>query len=199
MKLPRIDRALVDCENHLHSTASFNTEIESLLTYSLLVVIYAEFEQMVNVIVQEKCNSIEDEALRELAKSCIGSVSRIQSSQMGDMLERFGAGRKAAFRNEITANQGRQRAETFYNNLITNRHDTAHSIGSNLTFGEVKRYYQEGQDDCKVVRFAPSSSEMAGLQGWNCGFPLSRERGVGADSTGWKDFAIVLPRRPCGA
>ena len=144
MKLPRIDRALVDCENHLHSTASFNTEIESLLTYSLLVVIYAEFEQMVNVIVQEKCNSIEDEALRELAKSCIGSVSRIQSSQMGDMLERFGAGRKAAFRNEITANQGRQRAETFYNNLITNRHDTAHSIGSNLTFGEVKRYYQEG-------------------------------------------------------
>jgi hypothetical protein len=144
MKLPRIDRALVDCENHLHSTASFNTEIESLLTYSLLVVIYAEFEQMVNVIVQEKCNSIEDEALRELAKSCIGSVSRIQSSQMGDMLERFGAGRKAAFRNEITANQGRQRAETFCNNLITNRHDTAHSIGSNLTFGEVKRYYQEG-------------------------------------------------------
>ena len=49
------------------------------------------------------------------------------------------------------------------------------------------------QDDCKVVRFAPSSSEMAGLQGWNCGFQLSRERRVGADSTGWKDFAVVLP------
>ena len=48
------------------------------------------------------------------------------------------------------------------------------------------------QDDCKVVRFGPSASGMGGLQGWNCGFPLSRERRVGADSTMWKDFAIVL-------
>ena len=50
-----------------------------------------------------------------------------------------------------------------------------------------------GPDDCKVVRSAPSSAEIAGLQGWNCGFPPSRERRVGADSTGWKDFAIVVP------
>ena len=48
------------------------------------------------------------------------------------------------------------------------------------------------QDDCKVVRFGPSASGVGGLQGWNCGFPLSRERRVGADSTMWKDFAIVL-------
>ena len=142
--MPRIDNALEDCENHLVATYSFSTEVERLLTYSLLVVIYAEFEQMMNSIVQEKCNLIEDESLRELVRGCLGNVSRIQSSHIGDLLERFGEGRKIAFRSKITATADNQRAETFYNNLITNRHDTAHSIGSNLTFEEVKRFYLEG-------------------------------------------------------
>ena len=31
--------------------------------------------------------------------------------------------------------------------------------------------------------------------GWNCGFPLSRERRVGADFTGRKDFATILGGR----
>ena len=69
---------------------------------------------------------------------------RIQSSHIGDLLERFGEDRKTTFRSKITATADNQRAETFYNNLIINRHDTAHSIGSNLTFEEVKRFYLEG-------------------------------------------------------
>ena len=144
MRVARIDRALEDCENHLSSTESFGTPIERLLTYSLLVVIYAEFEQKINSIVQQRCDSIEDDSLRELVSKCIGGVSRIQSSNIGDLLQRFGEQRKTSFRSEITANQANQRAETFYNNLITNRHDTAHSIGSNLTFEDVKQFYQEG-------------------------------------------------------
>ena len=144
MHLPRIDKALEDCENHLSATKSFGTEIEKLLTYSLLVLIYAEFELTVKVIVEEKCNSIEDGAIRELVKSCLGNVSRIQSSHMSDLLGRFGTVQKAAFRNEIAANQTNQRAETFYNNLIANRHETAHSTGSNATFMDIKRFYQEG-------------------------------------------------------
>ena len=144
MRVPRIDRALEDCEDHLKATNSFATQIERLLTYSLLVVIYAEFEQMINSIIQERCDLIDDESLRELVRLCIGNISRIQSSHIGDLLARFGADRKIAFRNKITASQTNERAETFYNNLINNRHDTAHSIGSNLTFDEVKQFYLEG-------------------------------------------------------
>ncbi len=144
MRVYRIDTALEDCENHLIATKSFGTQVETLLTYSLLVVIYAEFEQLINAIVQQKCDVIEDESLRELVRVCIGNVSRIQSGHMGDFLARFGPERKADFRSEIGANQASQRAETFYNNLITNRHDTAHSVGSNLTFNEVKQFYEEG-------------------------------------------------------
>ena len=144
MLIARIDRALEDCENHLASTESFGTPIERLLTDSLLVVIYAEFEQAINSIVQQRCNSIEDDSLRQLVLECIGSVSRIHSSSIGALLQRFGDQRRESFRNDITASQANQRAETFYNNLITNRHDTAHSIGSNISFADVKRFYQEG-------------------------------------------------------
>ena len=90
-----------DCENHLVATNSRGTPIESLLTYSLLVVIYAEFEQMLNSIVQERCNLIEDESLRERVRRCLSNVGRILSSQMGDLLERFGEDRKTAFKTRI--------------------------------------------------------------------------------------------------
>ena len=144
MLIPRVDSALEVCENHLTASNSFGTQIETLLTYSLLVVIYAEFEQTAKSIVQERCDFIEDESLRELVKGCLGNVSRIQSSHLGDLLERFGKDLKTAFNTRISATVANQRAVTFYNNLITNRHDTAHSGGSNLAFQEVKRFYQEG-------------------------------------------------------
>ena len=142
--MTRIDTALGDCESHLAASGSFGTRIESLLTHSLLVVIYAEFEQQINSIVLQRCDSIEDGSLREIVTSCIGSVSRIQSSDMGALLNRFGANHRAAFRDQITASIDSERAETFYNSLITNRHDAAHRTGSNLTFADVKRFYEEG-------------------------------------------------------
>ncbi len=142
--MARIDAALEDCENHLALSGSFGTSIENLLTYSLLVVIYAEFEQQINSIVQQKYASIEDREVREIVRSCIGSVSRIKSSDLGDLLKRFGENRRAAFRDQMTVSINNERAETSYNNLITNRHDTAHGTGSNLTFADVKRFYEEG-------------------------------------------------------
>ena len=140
MRLPRIDITLEICENHLTETESFGTQIEILLTYSLLVIIYAEFEQRINYIVQEKFDVIENECLR----GSIGNVSRILSGALGDLLERFGPELKPNFRSIISASQANQRAETFYNNLITNRNDTAHAGGSNLTFRDVKLFYEEG-------------------------------------------------------
>ncbi len=144
MRLSRIDTALDGCENHLTTTNSFHTPIETLLTYSLLVIIYAEFEQYINSVVHQKSDNIEEEWLREFVKGAIGNVSRIQSGALGDLLARFGSERKVDFRNAINVSQANQRAETFYNNLITNRNDTAHAGGSNLTFRDVKLFYEEG-------------------------------------------------------
>ena len=142
MRLARVDKALEDCENHLQSTGSWNTEIEQLLTYSLLIIIAAELEQAVRAIIQEKCDSIEDRAIREFVESSGGAVMRsIRSSELAGLLNRFGSGYKADFTSKTKASP---RAETYYNNLITNRNDTSHSTGSLSTFMEVKSFYEEG-------------------------------------------------------
>ena len=147
MRFARIDEALEVCENHLHSTGSSGTIIERLMSDSLLVIIYAEFEQTVEKIVQEKYEAIQDESLRTFIKSFSGRDSRgvlprgIKSSELADFLAKFGDAYKSEFRGKLYLNQ---RRETFYNNLITNRHDTAHSSGSNATFMDINDFYQEG-------------------------------------------------------
>jgi hypothetical protein len=109
---------------------------------SLLVLIYAEFEQNIKATILEKCSSIEDDSLRTFVDSCVDAVFRgVRSSEMAGLLNRFGGSYKERF-DQRTA--GNPQAVTFYNNIITNRHSEAHEHGGNVTFAEVKRFYEEG-------------------------------------------------------
>ena len=144
MRLDRIDKALDDCENHLIATGSFNTPIETLLIYALLIVIYAEFEQMIGVIVQHRIDAAEYDAEREGIRRNVGRVSRIRTSDLRELLDRFETGRGRAFRDRVLSSVSSQRSETYYNNLIENRHRVAHATGSNITFAEVRQFYDEG-------------------------------------------------------
>ena len=147
MRFARVDEALAVCEKHLDSTGSFGTLVERLMSDSLLVIIYAEFEQTVENTIQEKYEAIQDKSLRTFFGSFVGVESRrilprgIKSGQMADFLARFGDTYKSKFRSKLDVYQ---RGETFYNNLISNRHDTAHSSGSSVTFLDIKNFYQEG-------------------------------------------------------
>lgn len=142
MRLARIDQTLEECDRHLVSTGAQGTEIESLLTRSLLVLMCSEFEQKIEAIIQEKCASIGDSSLQEFFGSCVDAVFRsVKSSEMAGLLNRFGGGYKETFKNKTDANPV---AVTFYNNIVTNRHGVAHSDGGNVTFLEVKRFYEEG-------------------------------------------------------
>lgn len=147
MQFARVDEALEECENHLEATDSFGTPIERLLSYSLLVIIYAEFEQSVEKTIREKYETIQDESLREFFRSFSGRDSRrilprgIRSSDLSEFLARFGESYKSQFRSRLDVNP---RQEVFYNNLIVNRHDTAHSSGSNATFLDIQSFYHEG-------------------------------------------------------
>ena len=142
-----------ECQTHLTTTDSFGTPIERLLSYSLLVIIYAEFERNVEETIREKYETIKDESLREFFRSFSGRDSRrilprgIKSSDLSEFLARFGGTYKSQFRNRLDINP---RQETFYNNLIVNRNDTAHSSGSNATFMDIQAFYQEGNSvlDC---------------------------------------------------
>ena len=37
-----------------------------------------------------------------------------------------------------------QRAQNMYDSILNNRHNTAHGEGSDVTFGDVKQYYEHG-------------------------------------------------------
>lgn len=142
MRIERIEQTLERCEEHLSSASAFGTEIESLLTQSLLVLMCAEFERAIENLVQEKCLSIMDDSIREFVKSCVSAVFRsVKSSEMAGLLNRFGPMYKEAFKQKANDNQ---MAVTFYNKIVTNRHGVAHSEGTNATFPEVKRFYEEG-------------------------------------------------------
>ena len=142
MRISRIDQTLTDCESLLSSANAFGTEIENLLTQSLLVVIYAEFEQKINNILKDKCLSIKDDSIKKFFESSVGEVFRsMKSTDMGDFLGRFGATYKENYRQQIKNNQ---KAETSYGSILTNRHNVAHGKGTNASFREVKQYYEEG-------------------------------------------------------
>ncbi len=142
MRLVRIDQAFEECEKHLSSTKAFGTEIENLLTQSLLVLICAEFEQKIEAIIREKCAVIQDGSLREFVGSCVSAVFRsVKSSDIAGLLNRFGGAYKEIFKQKTDANQV---AVTLYNNIVTNRHGVAHSGGGNATFSEVKDFYEKG-------------------------------------------------------
>lgn len=138
MRLPRIDQALEDCERHLESTKSFNTPIESLLTQALLVISYAEFEQRMLATIEEKRTSGWDGPPGEIWYRSVGY------DDLAGILEQFGGAYIGTFKQQCNASHANQRAVTFYNNIVTNRHRVAHSSGANTTFPEFKRFYDEG-------------------------------------------------------
>ena len=145
MRITRVDDTLESCQNHLDSLGYFNPDIDTLLAYSALVITYAEFERTVLDILQEKCDFIPDEAIRRFTYSFLGTMNRrIYSSDLSDVLKRFGDTYRTAFNNKIRESIEYERAETSYNNLISNRNYAAHSTGTNLTFGDVRTAYENG-------------------------------------------------------
>ena len=142
MRLARIDEAISVCESHLIDTGVDNPAIENLLTQSLLVIMYAEFEQAIKALTEEKCRSIIDSALKEFIGVCAKAVFRgVKSSDLSELLQRFGPTFSDTFRQKTERNQ---RAVSFYNNIVVKRHGVAHSAGSNVTFRELKQSYDEG-------------------------------------------------------
>jgi len=142
MRIARIDEALERCVSHLSITSAYGTEIEGFLTYSILVLMCAEFENAIEAALQEKCSSVSDPSISAFFRSCVGAVFRsVGSSELAGLLNRFGSSHKESFVRHTNDNPV---AVTFYNNIVVNRHRVAHSVGSNATFREAKQFYEQG-------------------------------------------------------
>ena len=162
MQIKRIDQTLERCEEHLSSTSAYGTEIESLLTQSLLVTMYAEFERKIAFLVRERCSSVTDASIKAFIESSINAVLRnLRSDGIAGLLKRFGTTHRETFTHKTKDNQ---RAVTLYNNIVTNRHQVAHKEGSKITFSEAKQFYEEGHVVLDFFREALLTKDYDGIK-----------------------------------
>ncbi len=141
MKLSRIDNAILTCEQHLIQTNSHQTEIESFLTKYLLILICATFEEEIEKILLSRSDRINDNHIKSFFQHCIDKTFRsIKSSEIAGILGKFGNDYKEAFQNKANGTV----EETFYNNIVINRHSTAHTSGALITFNDLVSYYEKG-------------------------------------------------------
>ena len=161
MRIARIDQAITICDDHLEKSGAKGTEIESFLTQYLCVVMCAAFEEAIKAMVVERAAQHGDQELKSFVESAAGIVFRSpKTEEITGLLRRFGTDCRGRFREELDRNL---KAETFFNNIIVNRHETAHSSGSNLSFADLVNFYSEGHvvlDAVKLALMQPGSGNQ---------------------------------------
>jgi hypothetical protein len=141
MKLAQIDRAIEACTEHLAQTNSQGTEVEAFLAQYLAVMICGAFEEEIERIVVERLAASNDPEIEAFARSALDAVFRSTGiREISGLLNRFNPEVKKRFQDRICGT----RAETFFTNIVTHRHQTVHSGGTNVTVRELADFYDEG-------------------------------------------------------
>ncbi len=157
MRLPRVDSAINVCAEHIQKSSAAGTEIESYLTQHLLVFMCAAFEEHIEDLVHARVGKSGDAAIASFARSATSQLFRsLKTTEIAGLLGRFGKESKERFQDEMKRNQ---RAETFFNNIVTNRHEVAHLAGCNVTFPEIVQFYEEGHAVLDAIRTVLEMSE----------------------------------------
>jgi len=141
MRFGQLDYEIRQCEQHLDTTATRNTEVENYLVRYMLVRICAEYETRIAALVQRRCSRINDQYL--LRFSHWGAKLATRNFNVGDisgMLGLFGEDYKKTFSDAVLKTE----AETAWNNIYTNRHTVAHGNGTvMMTFPDLVRDYAD--------------------------------------------------------
>jgi hypothetical protein len=128
------------CEEHLDTTQMRNTEIESYFVQYLLVRICAEYETRVTTLVRRRCSRSRDKHLKAFAQQTAEYVCRHFSiSDIGKVLARFGSDYRTAFQGQVNTGM----AHVAWNNIYNNRQAVAHKMGTQMSFGDLKKDYAD--------------------------------------------------------
>ncbi len=142
MRIQKIDDALDHCESHLADSDTVEVQVESLLTQALLILICAEFEIKFRELIRRRFSSVEDVSVKKYLESHAEREPRnMKVDELAKLLNRFGQPHKDEFKSRATKNE---KAQTMYSNIWSNRNMVAHGEGSQVTFGDIKQYYEEG-------------------------------------------------------
>ncbi len=139
MRVKEIEKAMEDIKDY-----SKNDRIKDLLTQSLLILIYAQFEKEIKNLLKQRCESVPDEAVKTFIHKHIqkSALRGLKITELSGLLCQFDPSYKENFNQRINENGT---AKSTYESLLNNRHNVAHGQGINATFEDVKMFYEKGR------------------------------------------------------
>jgi hypothetical protein len=163
MTFGSLDFLIQRCEEHLDKTGMRSTEIESYFVQYLLVRIWAEYETRIATLVHRRCSRSRDKHLRSFAQGQAKIVAKnFKVSDIAGILGRFGEDYKLAFHTQVMSDT----RHVAWSNIYTNRMAVAHGVGAQMSFGDLKKDYQESRSlfDALAVALNLKAREMRGLK-----------------------------------
>lgn len=139
MLIPKIDYVIEQCLNHLSTTETLGSPVESYLTRYLNIIIYAAFEDEIKkIIVRTIGEKYNDPILSNYLNNSLNKLCRsIKSSEIAGLLGYFSPEIKERFTESIKI----ENVEIAFNNIVISRHKIAHEEGINLTMQELISHY----------------------------------------------------------
>lgn len=125
--------AFDSCKQHLETSKTWGSEIESYLTQHILVIMCADVQQEIYRVVENRVDAVKDIPIKNfVVASCKRILRSVGKTEIAGFIGNFGNDAKSHL------NQIEEKTVTIYNNAVSNRHDVAHSTGSNITFRELE-------------------------------------------------------------
>jgi hypothetical protein len=153
MKILIIDRAISLCETHLNNTNSRNTEVASFLTRYLLILWAEQNEKELKKIfkIHIKCTNSINKLNRYFEFSLDDTYRGLKISGISDLIKLFGQDYSDEWLRKCKQKKI-SRAITSWGILINERHDTAHVKGSNITFDDFIKHYEQSHIVLDVIQ-----------------------------------------------
>lgn len=144
MRLTRVDKTIAICENILRPDNEIDKEVENLLTQSVLIVIYAEFERKFNELIKKRCESVSDQFANAFLENRAGNYPQgMDKGRIANCLGEFGKARKEQFNRQMSEDK---KIENSYSSIVNNLHLAAHGSGSTASFRDVKQFYEDSHE-----------------------------------------------------
>lgn len=134
-KLQRTEFALTRVKAHLTEMKGQRPDIESFLVQYLIVLFYAEMEEMVKRVYRNRLHVNGDHRLEYfVSKTNDRMMRRLSKSEIKELAKCFGEDCKEIFDRNLEEHE-----EKAYSSVISNRHNTVHGNGATLTIIEVEK------------------------------------------------------------
>ena len=144
MRFARLETLIKNAEDHLDSTGSRQSDIETYLVQYLLVRVWAEYEARLRTMVERRCGRVKDTYIKRfVARSVKETMRHFKISDIKGVLGGLGED----YKNEFDIKVKNTLAHTAWDNLYANRMSVAHGHGSvQMTLSDLRHDYCESTD-----------------------------------------------------